>query len=325
MEGTETRKELLALEKNRDYEGILEHKSASKEDRVVALIKLNRFEEAVKSAKNNTFEKAYCYYKLNKFKSCLKTAGKKEGKQWSSLRMQAYYGLNKYEASLEEAKELKKKGVTLVNYAAALGLVQAQYRAEHFEGETEGTKEKMQKVQEEIERVHRQSAEEEGYIKEEVEYNLAFSLLPNREEFAGALCKTSPEEKDTREVVSAQVSTLKEAFSEISPEVLTKRNRAIHMYNAEKEESPELQESLKGFQREMYYRGKIREFMRTGHSPAEVKEAAEKLKEGDASAANCLVSRLSRNNAAYLKAALSAHQVPTKSIRKQCRKNTVRM
>ncbi|KAI5171890.1 hypothetical protein NEFER03_1155 [Nematocida sp. LUAm3] len=215
--------------------------TGTQEMSVRELIEAGMYEEALQHSKNNSFEKAYCYYKIGKYRSALKTAAKKQGEKWSALRMQTYYCLDRYAEALKESKSLPKKGAVFVNYAAALSL----HIMEHPKNISQ--KNECREIAQKLEEP----------LKSEVLYNLTLSSLPNRERVIEELKEINTEsaDVDTQEIVHAQISTLEGKHERISSERLLKRNRAIHQWNAgNKEELQENKESFLGtlrkFQRE---------------------------------------------------------------------------
>jgi len=290
---------LLELVREQNYKGIVEHPDAQNEEKVISLVNLGRFKEALSLARNNSFEKAYCYYKLGKPRSCLKTAGKKTGEKWSALRMQAYYVLDRYEDAVKEGSVLKKEGASLVNYSAALSLLSLE-RGEALE--------EIEKIEEHAQHLH-------GAIREEVMYNLSFSALPNKEKFVEKLKKINPAEKETVSLVESQINTALGNLESVEEGALNRRDRLVHRYNAEGR-AEGLEETLKLFQREIYYKNKIKMYLKEEGGAEEISQIEKALKENSPGSAVKLAKRMAICNVSHLVHALTKKGANAKCLKR---------
>ncbi|KAI5191188.1 hypothetical protein NEMIN01_1396 [Nematocida minor] len=290
--------EISVLIKEMKYDEIVEHLEATREQKTVALMKMDRFKEALKYCYNNTFEKAYCFYRIGKYKCALKTAGKKKGSAWISLRSQIYYKLDRHLDAIKEIGKLKEiKGPVLVNYAANVALAIAENKAE-----ADSTKGKeMATVLEKIKN-------EKIDIQGEVLYNLAFSYLPDRRKVLNKLKEIDTPDRDHRELVQAQIHNIQDMQKEISPSILNRSNKAIHRYNTEAIQSPCLLESMKQFQKNTYYQNKIKQYSQTKDVP-ELCNIIDDLKQNNTKPIIRLISRLNRKNALHLKKVLKDEKI----------------
>lgn len=296
--------EIYVLAKEKKYDEIIAHPDATKEQKGISLIKLERFKEALKYCHNNTFEKAYCYYKIGKYKSALKTSGTKTGDAWHTLRSQIYYKMDRHQSAVDEMKKLKsqeKHGPVLVNYAANVALSVAESKTEDNSGS------------EEIESILQSLENEKVDTCGEVLYNLAFAHLTDRRVMLKKLKEIDTPDRDHRELVNAQIYNIQAKQKEISPSVLTKSNKAIHRYNAESIETPCLQETMKKFQRDTYYQNKIKQFGRT-HDVPEIDSIVDDLRDRNTKSAIKLVNKLCRKNSLRFKHMLENEELLTKGL-----------
>lgn len=208
------------------------------EEPLSSLIERKEYEQALKKAKNNTFEKAYCYYKLKKYKACLKTAGKKEGQMWSTLRMQAYYALDEHVKALHEAVGLPLIGELLVNYTASLALALSNKKTEEAEGILKQCEALIQK-------------EPVTMLKQEAKYNLGLRFYQNPQEQIRYLEEVKAEEGGSS-LIEAEIKNLSQEYDKIRTEGLSKRNRAILEYNKTKQDNEFVPNDLKQFQQQTY-------------------------------------------------------------------------
>ncbi|KAI5181570.1 hypothetical protein NEOKW01_1746 [Nematocida sp. AWRm80] len=290
----EVHKEIEQLIAQNRYTEIAEHPEAGRLEKGVSLIKLGKYNEALKVLPNNSFEKAYCYYKLEKYKSALKTAKNKKGEKWTVIRMQIYYGLDQYTEAWKEAETLKKTEYTLVNYAAILALGSLQNSM---------LKDKAQELLDTL-----STQEKNKELKAEIEYNLAFAKLPDRAAMKQALENIQDKEAEEghRNLVKAQIHTLAGEISEINPSTLGSKNRAIHRYNKEKITTPALEHTLRAFQREQYYAGLIRQHQKYKNAP-ELSEALECYQE-NSQPLDRVLSRMTRKNIVHLRQVLEKNK-----------------
>ncbi|KAH9386001.1 uncharacterized protein NEMAJ01_0897 [Nematocida major] len=298
MDGKKSEISILVQEKR--YEEIIKHPEATKEHIAVALIKMDRYREALKFCHNNTFEKGYCYYKLGKYKSALHTAGRKKGNAWATLRSQIYYKLDRPVEAMNELK-MKLTGPVLVNYASSVGMACVANSLKNAETE----------VQNLLERVKSEPVDIQG----EVLYNLAFSYLPDKKLMHQKLEEIDTPDRDHRDLVNSQIYNLEGKYKEISPNILNKSNRAIHRYNAEGIQTPCLLESMKQFQKDTYYQNKIRQYGKT-KDVAEICSMIEELKQGNLKPIVKFLSKMSRKNAHRMKKILEAEGIQNKSLAK---------
>lgn len=216
------------------------------EESLSSLIERKEYERALEKARNNTFEKAYCYYKLGKHKSCLKTAGKKEGQMWSTLRMQAHYALDRHDKALQEAASLPLIGELLVNYAASLALDVHGKKGEEAEEIVKQCEALIQK-------------EPVALLKQEAKYNLGLRFYQDPQEHIRYLEQVKAPEGGSS-LIEAEIMNLSQDHDKIRTEGLSKRNRAIVEYNKTRQDNEFVPSGLKKFQREVY--GKSKEVLR---------------------------------------------------------------
>lgn len=89
--------------------------------KAIAHIYLGEFEKAVSYMHENSFEKAYCYYKLKKFKRALRILKKLQGKKVDILTSQCLYFYGKY----NDAYVLLSKYDTIDEYGVNLSAMEA--------------------------------------------------------------------------------------------------------------------------------------------------------------------------------------------------------
>ncbi|KAI5162027.1 hypothetical protein NEAUS03_1870 [Nematocida ausubeli] len=283
------------------YEEILAHPKATEEQKAVALIKLDRYKEAIDLCHNNTFEKGYCYYKLEKYKSALHTAGNKKGADWTMLRSQILYKLDRHMEALAEIKKLKLKGAILVNYAGNVAMACAENKLK-----SDGPE-----VREILEMIKNESVNIQG----EVLYNLSFAYLPDRKKTLQKLKEIDTPDRTHRQLVASQIHNIEGNHQEISPSVLTKSNRAIHKYNTEGVALPNLQGSMKQFQKDSYYQNKIRRYRQTKNVP-EICNIINDLEHKNTKPMIKFISKISRKNALRLEKVLKDDNLLNKSLRR---------
>lgn len=267
----------------------------------LSLIALGKYKEALGEAKNNSFEKAYCYYKLGKYKAAIKTAGKREGRQWESIRMQSYYSLNRYTDAIREGDKIYKiNGESLVNYSAAVAMAAVA-------GEN---------VEEEARRCREAAESSEEYVRAETMYNLALMHMPKRDKTVEELQKIETTDTECAESIKAQIATLEQRYKDVPVQSLLKRNREIHQYNITGEEAPGLVSNMKVFQREIYNKEKLRMYSRTKSVPKEIKEFVESLKKKECPKAMEKIVKMPRRNIQHLIQILAQEKVSTRFIKR---------
>lgn len=257
--GSDGAEMLAGLIRDSDHLSILHSELSSADDKVVALIKLERHEEALRAAKNNSYEKAYCYYRVKKYKSCLKTVGGRLGEKWAILKAQALYALGRYRESAQAMQQVLQGDERAVNFSAAvsLGRLSDLPKSPSVFASTEDRAPHRNDI-------HRPSEArqiKDLLLREEFAYNQWFESLHDPGIYARTLkakeCECKCEEVKT--LVKNQLLNLTENFSEIDTGALSKRNAKVVEYNAShgSKSSIDYLDHFLHFQRQIYLRNEL--------------------------------------------------------------------
>jgi tetratricopeptide (TPR) repeat protein len=275
---------------------ILELEGIPPEHRVVALIKLGRYEEALKGARNNSFEKAYCYYRLHKHSSALKTVGRKRGEKWSILKSHVLYAMGRYDEALSFLGEALEGNERAVNFAAINSLCRLQA------GEMPSLYDPPVRSlsSDPVEGSALLKKMKDAMLREEVMYNCLFEEIGERGKYLEMLKENRDafSSEEMRILATAQIDNLCGVFGSIDKSLLTKRNAAVVEYNEGKCGEEGL-EHFMHFQRQICFSNLICA-LRTPGAEGKFVSAVERAGSGDTRALSKYIGKMNDYNVYHL-------------------------
>ncbi|KAG5858691.1 putative TPR-like repeat domain-containing region [Encephalitozoon hellem] len=218
---------LYDLVKNDCHEEIsrLEHPEFN-QFRVVAYINLGKFEEALRYAEKDSFERAYALYKLKKYKKALRILKHIDTEGSKVLASQCLYYLGYYNTAYKILSEVKKDDDIIVNLQAMKGLAMLADKNQYVFGNKFQLRKRDELAQ--FEDLSRHDIKHtEGRV--DFIFNLSFESLANEEEFVNFLSRQLEKPEMSGTIVEEQLKNIK--GEEVNPDLLLRNQRETFEFN----------------------------------------------------------------------------------------------
>ncbi|AFM99330.1 hypothetical protein EHEL_110560 [Encephalitozoon hellem ATCC 50504] len=215
------------LVKNDCHEEIsrLEHPEFN-QFRVVAYINLGKFEEALRYAEKDSFERAYALYKLKKYKKALRILKRIDTEGSKVLASQCLYYLGYYNTAYKILSEVKKDDDIVVNLQAMKGLAMLADKNQYAFGNKFQLRKRDELAQ--FEDLSRHDIKHtEGRV--DFIFNLSFESLANEEEFVNFLYRQLEKPEMSGTIVEEQLKNIK--GEEVNPDLLLRNQRETFEFN----------------------------------------------------------------------------------------------
>lgn len=194
--------------------------------KAVALIHLDKYQEALKYCIKGSYESAYIYYKLKKFCKALKIVNKNSGEKWDVLKSQILYRMGFFNSAFNCLSKLPRDDDIVVNLQAikSMGILTNSVNNYVFHKLYIKKKEEINYDNLENYKFKNQSSYQE-YL-----YNKTFEVLDKKEQFINDLKKLL-EQFPNNLVIKNQLLNVEGNFDEIIQADLNKTQRSILNYN----------------------------------------------------------------------------------------------
>ncbi|KAM0679260.1 hypothetical protein BDAP_000127 [Binucleata daphniae] len=201
--------------------------------KIIANIKLERYQEAMKLAKKHTFEFCYCLYKQKKYANCIKIIEKMinqnvKNEEIYILYAQSLYHLGYYNKSAEIMNKINKP-FSLINLMATESMCLlsnneiCRYKV--------NAKDEYKKIT-----INYDSCELTKEQNEELTYNKSFRYLANENEFVNFL-----ENNSENKLCTNQLNNVLGNFELIDTSIIGKKDNEIIKYNKETDNNANLE------------------------------------------------------------------------------------